>query len=84
MNPAKATEISDGTPADVIDWDFAQRELAENSGFSSAGLNAEQARVQEHVLELLPMISEVNAVSEELNKYRLFELVLLGRVPYLT
>ena len=35
-------------------------------------------RVQEHVLELLPMISEVNAVSEELNKYRHFELVLLG------
>merc|ERR1712212_1375911 len=26
----------------------------------------------------LPMISEVNAVSEELNKYRHFELVLLG------
>ena len=34
--------------------------------------------MQERVLELLPMISEVNAVSEELNKYRHFELVLLG------
>jgi len=76
-DPTKA-ETSEGTPEGNIDWDFAQKELAENSGFSSAGLTADQARVQEHVLELLPMISEVNAVSEELNKYRHFELVLLG------
>ena len=41
-------------------------------------LNIKKARVQEQVLEMLPMISEVNAVSEELNKYRHFELILLG------
>jgi len=39
---------------------------------------ADQQRAQEQVLELLPMISEVNAVSEELNKYRQFELVLIS------
>ena len=38
----------------------------------------DQQRAQEQVLELLPMISEVNAVSEELNKYRHFELVLIS------
>jgi len=71
-------EDADKPPPDTIDWEFAQKELAEHSGFSTEGLSAEQARVQERVLELLPMISEVNAVSEELNKYRHFELVLLG------
>jgi len=34
--------------------------------------------VQEQVLEILPMVSEVNAISEELEKYRSFEVVLLS------
>lgn len=40
--------------------------------------NSDQQKAQEQVLELLPMIGEVNAVSEELNKYRHFELVLIS------
>jgi len=38
----------------------------------------EQQIVQEQVLEILPMVSEVNAISEELDKYRSFEVVLLS------
>ena len=30
----------------------------------------DQQRAQEQVLELLPMVSEVNAISEELNKHK--------------
>ena len=71
-------EDPNNPPPAEIDFEFAQKELAEHSGFSTEGLTAEQARVQEQVLEMLPMISEVNAVSEELNKYRHFELILLG------
>lgn len=30
------------------------------------------------MLEILPMVSEVNAVSEELNKHKSFEVVLIS------
>nr|XP_039265473.1 kinesin-like protein KIF28P isoform X1 [Styela clava] len=78
QNPLKPTS-PEGTP-ETIDWDFAQKELAENSGFSTlqSGLTKDQQKAQEQVLELLPMIGEVNAVSEELNKYRHFELILIS------
>lgn len=39
---------------------------------------SEQQIVQEQVLEILPMVSEVNAVSEELNKQKSFEVVLIS------
>jgi len=45
---------------------------------TSMRMRTDQQRTQEQVLELLPMISEINAVSEELNKYRSFELVLMS------
>lgn len=35
---------------------------------------------QEQILELLPWVSEVNAISEELNKYRSFDVVVLPSV----
>lgn len=41
-------------------------------------LSTEQQIAQEQVLELLPMVSEVNAISEELNKHRTFEVVLIS------
>lgn len=37
----------------------------------------EQQITQEKVLEILPMVSEVNAVSDELNKHKSFEVVLM-------
>jgi len=33
--------------------------------------------VQEQVLDILPLVSEVNAISEELNKYQMFDVVLM-------
>ena len=38
----------------------------------------DQQIAQEQVLEILPMVSEVNAVSEELNKQKSFEVVLIS------
>jgi len=32
---------------------------------------------QEQVLDILPLVTEVNAVSEELNKYQVFDVVLM-------
>ena len=38
----------------------------------------DQQRAQDQILELLPMVNEVNAVSEELDKHKGFEIVLLS------
>ncbi|XP_035680266.1 kinesin-like protein KIF28P isoform X7 [Branchiostoma floridae] len=75
LNP-KAPE---NTPS-KIDWDFAQKEIAKHKGFdtASAGMSKEQIIAQEQILELLPMVSEVNAISEELNKHRTFEVILIS------
>ena len=33
--------------------------------------------IQDQVLEILPMVSETSAISEELNKYQTFDVVLM-------
>lgn len=38
--------------------------------------STDQQRAQEQVLELLPMVSEVNAISEELNKHKYVKIIL--------
>ena len=42
----------------------------------------DQQIIQEQILELLPMISDVNAISDELNKYRHFEVVMIPAIAY--
>ena len=77
--PAGRTE---GGPA--IDFDFVQMEIAAAQGLTglvggtSTSLNGkdEQKRVKEDLLALLPMISEANAISEELGKGIVFDLVV--------
>ncbi|GAB1601978.1 hypothetical protein Ahia01_000476400 [Argonauta hians] len=64
-----------------ITWEFAQKEITMACGFANAmlnGLSKDQQIIQEKVLELLPMVTEVNAMSDELNKYRSFEVVLMS------
>ncbi|GFO20644.1 kinesin-like protein, partial [Plakobranchus ocellatus] len=78
VNPLRP-QAPEGTPKEIT-WDFAQKEVAQAKGFSTglAGLTKEQQIAQEQILEVLPMVSEVNAVSEELNKYKSFEVVLIS------
>ncbi|XP_060596414.1 kinesin-like protein KIF28 [Ruditapes philippinarum] len=79
MNPLN-TETTEDLPAE-ISWEFAQKEIAQVKGFATAtgaGLSKDQQIAQEQVLEILPMVSEVNAVSEELNKQKSFEVVLIS------
>ncbi|XP_046842712.1 kinesin-like protein KIF28P [Xenia sp. Carnegie-2017] len=79
VNP-KNTEKSEGSP-DEVDWNYAQKEMAEATGFQTGfgtGLSKEQQLAQEQVLELLPLVGEANAVSEELDKHKNFELVLIS------
>lgn len=79
VNPVNA-EKSEGTP-DRVDWDFAQKEIAQAKGFQTgfgAGLTKDQQQAQEQVLELLPLVSEANAMSEELDKQKAFEVILIA------
>lgn len=81
VNPQNS-EKAEGTPDDV-DWEFAQKEIAQAKGFATgfgSGLSKDQQRAQEQVLEVLPMVSEVNAISEELNKHKNFEVILISGV----
>eukprot|EP00111_Clytia_hemisphaerica_P009015 TCONS_00026419-protein len=72
-------EMNEGSPAEV-DWDFMNKEIAQTKGFAAdaKGMNKDQILAQEQVLELLPMVGEANAVSEELDKKMGFEVVLIS------
>eukprot|EP00794_Sanderia_malayensis_P003504 gene3504-4004_t len=65
-------------------YEQAQEEIAKNSGFygrladKSNSSNREDLLIQEDLLKILPMISEANAMSEELNKKVVFEPVLIS------
>ena len=76
-NLVDAGKPSEDIP-NVITWEFAQKEIAKIKGYSFGNnLSIEQEVIQERILNLLPLLSEVNAISEELNKYRTFELILM-------
>ena len=77
LNPLNESGAGEDLPS-TITWEFAQKEIARAKGYSMGNnLTAEQEQIQEKILSLLPLVSEVNAISEELNKYRMFEIVLM-------
>lgn len=77
QNVANEKEAAADLPA-VISWEYAQKEIAKAKGYSLGNnLTTEQEELQEKILSLLPALSEVNAISEELNKYRTFEIVIM-------
>ncbi|XP_065828144.1 kinesin-like protein KIF28 [Oscarella lobularis] len=80
-NPQKAV-ARDGSVVEAnITWEFAQKEIAEARGFhakAGSSMSNDQLLVQEQIVELLPLVNEANAISEEMNKHRLFEVVMLS------
>eukprot|EP00038_Savillea_parva_P020125 m.30478 g.30478 ORF g.30478 m.30478 type:complete len:1046 (+) comp4713_c0_seq1:156-3293(+) len=74
----------DRVPSDlVIDFDFMQTEIAAAQGLTSLTegtstslMRPDQQVLREDVIFLLPMISEANAISEELSKHIEFDLVV--------
>ncbi|KAM7539407.1 hypothetical protein Aperf_G00000055836 [Anoplocephala perfoliata] len=70
---------SGNTPVN-IDWDFAQKELAKSEGidqFDKAMDENDRSTLQQQLVELLPMLQEVNSIAKEMGKQRTFEIVLL-------
>jgi hypothetical protein len=76
VHPTDPT-TSSSTPTRV-DYEFAQSELAKASGFAMDGKDAEEHRRIEAVLEMLPLIGEVNAMAEEMNKGLQYEIALVS------
>ncbi|EDQ91195.1 uncharacterized protein MONBRDRAFT_17919 [Monosiga brevicollis MX1] len=76
INP-QHPEPSEGTP-ETVDYDFAQSELARASGFDMDGKDPDEQQRIEALLEMLPMIAEVNAISDEMQKAINFEVALVS------
>jgi hypothetical protein len=69
--------VPPGIP-ETMTWEFAQEEIARCKGYDLlSGLTPEQQRAQEQIIELLPLISEANAISEEMKKHRIFDVQIV-------
>lgn len=71
------------TSETVIDFDFMQTEIAAAQGLtkltegtSASLMRPDQQALREDVIYLLPMVSEANAISEELSKNIEFDLIV--------
>ena len=67
-----------------ITWEHAQKEIAEVKGYSTQNnsMTKEQKMIQDEIIELLPIVSDVNAISDELNKHRLFEIIIVPAIAF--
>lgn len=63
-----------------VTYDAAQGEIAAGSGFdmTTEGKSKDDILLQEDLIELMPMVLEANAISEELNKKMFFEIALVS------
>jgi len=79
--PRKKADAESVAKYKEIDWDSAQSEIASGRGFekttgsSPGGITNE---LREQIMELLPMVSEANAISDRLSKQRSFEIMILS------
>ncbi|KAJ8309792.1 hypothetical protein KUTeg_011657 [Tegillarca granosa] len=72
-------KLKAGTKVESPTYESAQEEIAERAGLMSKdGKSADDIILQEEVVEMLPMVNEANAIAEELNKKRKFELALIS------
>lgn len=63
----------------VVTYEMAQEEIAQKSGFDmSAKDSTEDKLLQQDLIDLIPMVEEANAMSEELNRRVKFEIKMLS------
>lgn len=58
----------------------AQKEIAKEKGFDmeTAGKSSEDLQLMDDLVEIIPMVNEVNAISVELDKKAFFEIILIS------
>lgn len=73
-------KMKSAEPMQTPTFNDAQKEIAKEKGFdmSSEGKSKEDMQLQEDLIEIIPMVNEVNAISEELDKKTWFEIVLIS------
>ncbi|KAL8576237.1 hypothetical protein ACOMHN_006160 [Nucella lapillus] len=76
----EARKLKEGAPAKEPTYDEAQEEIIKQSGLvtDGGGKSKEDLLLQEDLIELLPMVNEANAMSEELDKKVKYELALIS------
>lgn len=74
-----AKRLKEGAPDETPTFDSANEEIAEKAGLvRHDGTSSEDVVLQEEVVQILPMVNEANAMSEELKKQVQFELALIS------
>eukprot|EP00055_Hartaetosiga_balthica_P004465 m.11732 g.11732 ORF g.11732 m.11732 type:complete len:1033 (-) comp3880_c0_seq1:693-3791(-) len=76
INPLRKDDVNEGTPARV-DFQFAQEELTKASGLLTDGGSSEEQERMAQIMELFPMVTEINAVSDEMQKKMTFSVQLV-------
>ncbi|XP_005092304.1 kinesin-like protein KIF28P [Aplysia californica] len=76
----EAKQVKAGKGVEAPTYDTAQEEIAKESGLmaNTDGKSKEDLVLQEDLVQLLPMVSEANAMSEELDKKVKFEICLIS------
>lgn len=79
-HPADMGNTQNAKEPEKITYDMAQEEIVQNSGFDmdTGGKSKDDLLLQEDLLQIMPMVNEANAMSEELNKKVKFEVVLIS------
>ncbi|XP_052248408.1 kinesin-like protein KIF28P [Dreissena polymorpha] len=76
-----AKKVNAGEKVDTPTFDTAQQEIAKQSGLMTAGgdgMSKDDLLLQEDLIQMLPMVSEANAMAEELHKGVKFEINLVS------
>jgi len=75
-----AQKIKEGKSVEKISFDSAQEEIAKNKGFDmeKSGKSSDEILLQEDLIQTMPMVSEANAMSEELDMKMFYEIVLIS------
>ena len=72
--------LKEGKTFQAVTWDEVQTEIAKKSGWdvNRTGKTEEELLLQEDLISLMPMVNEANAISEELDKKKSFEIALVS------
>ncbi|XP_041367866.1 kinesin-like protein KIF28P [Gigantopelta aegis] len=76
----EAKQIKQGLKIETPTYNSVQEELAQHTGLvkNEVGKSKEDMLLQEDLIQMLPMVNEANAMSEELDKRVKFELALVS------
>lgn len=68
-----------GTELEDVNYEMAQEEIAQNSGVNvEKGKSKDELLIQEDLLDILPMVEEANAISQELDRKVVFEASVIS------